>query len=82
MADGAHPSLMSAASAFYPITPHNDNDLAVVTRWLIVHTAGAVACIAANGVTVTLTLPAGIFPLRIKRILSTGTTATGLTAVV
>jgi hypothetical protein len=63
-----------------PITPHDDNDLANVTRGLYVGVAGDVAVHMADGDAVTFTaLSAGVFhPIRVKRVLATGTAATNV----
>jgi hypothetical protein len=61
----------------FAITPDNDNDLATVTRWLYVGTAGHVKIDTANGDTVTLnSLAAGVLhPIRARRVYATGTAA-------
>jgi hypothetical protein len=65
----------------FSITPDDDNDLAVVVRAIRVTGAGNVAFIAANdtaAVTWTGCIVGEIIPMYVKRVLSTGTTATGL----
>jgi hypothetical protein len=81
MAQGSSTRAYIADDCF-PITPNDGADLAVTVRGLIVATAGAVKITNAAGNTVTLTLPAGQFSLGIKRVWSSGTTATGLTGLV
>lgn len=70
------------ATDYFAITPNDGADLAYETREIIVATGGTLAVQKRNGDAVILTLPAGRFALVIKRVLATGTTATGLTGVV
>lgn len=62
------------------ITPHADNDLAITTRAIYVGGAGNLAVIMAGGTTLTFVgLAAGtLLPIRAKRVLVSGTTATSL----
>lgn len=62
------------------ILPNDALDLAVVPRALYVGVAGNVAVRMAGGGTVTLaSVPAGtLLPIRVSRILATGTTAGGI----
>ncbi len=62
------------------IVPSNTQDLAVVTRALFVGQAGDLAVLMIGGESVTLAnVPAGtLLPLRVARVLATGTTATAL----
>lgn len=64
------------------VTPDDNNDLAVPSRGILVSVAGTIAVTDINGNDVTLTatqIVAGtIYPLQIKRIKSTGTSATGI----
>jgi hypothetical protein len=67
------------------VTPDDDNDLPDgVTRGLGIASGGAVAVRMMGGATVILpdgALAAGIIhPIRVSRVLSTGTTATGIVA--
>ena len=70
------------AEDYFPITPDDGTDLTYETREIIVAVGGTLAVQKRNGDAVTLTLPAGRFALVIKRVLATGTTATGITGVV
>ena len=64
------------------ITPSDTVDLQTASRCLIVATTGTVRVTTVNGDTVTLFVAAGItFPVRVSRIWSTGTTATGIVAM-
>jgi hypothetical protein len=63
------------------VTPHDSNELADVTRALYVGGAGnAVVQFGDDSATVTLTgLQAGaVYPFRVRKVLSTGTTATAI----
>lgn len=75
---------VSTARRAVAVTPHDDNDLASNAKALYVGGAGAVAVIAA-GDTEAVTfagVPAGtILPVQVKRVLDTGTDATGIVAL-
>lgn len=62
------------------LTPDDVNELTTVTRGLMVNVAGDVAVIFnEDTASVTLTLQAGVvYPFRVKQVLLTGTTATGI----
>jgi hypothetical protein len=67
-----------ARSAF-EITAHDSTDFTNETRGLIVGTGGTIeAVMADNGNGVTMILAQGYYPLALKRINATGTTATDL----
>lgn len=72
--------MSSPARGAFAITPHNTNELTHVTRGLYVGGAGNAAVTMAGGEEVTFTgLLAGVvYPLRVKIVKSTGTTATAL----
>lgn len=70
------------ASRFFAITPHDSNDLAVTTRALIVSVGGTLKVNDENGTTHALTVPAGVIPIRVTRVFSTDTAATGITGLV
>lgn len=65
----------------FNFTPNDSVDLENDTRGLIVGEAGNVKLTDDLGVTGTYALPAGIFPVRIRRVWATGTTAAGLVGV-
>ena len=46
-----------------------------------VHVAGDIKITTAEGTTMTITLPVGQYPVRIRRLWSTGTTATAVTGI-
>lgn len=72
--------MTSPADNLVAITPSDSTDLANVSRALYVGGAGnLVVTPFGGGSNVTLTVVAGaILPIRVSRVLSTGTTATGL----
>jgi hypothetical protein len=69
----------SPITSAFAITPNDSTDLAEITLSLWVSVAGAVKVTMYDGSTVTYAnLTAGRHPLRVKRVWSTGTAATGL----
>ncbi|MEQ1761568.1 MAG: hypothetical protein ABL984_00345 [Pyrinomonadaceae bacterium] len=62
----------------FAITPSDSVDLATGTRAIYVGVAGNVAFMLLDGVSVTVALAAGWHPIAPKRVLATGTTATGI----
>ncbi len=61
------------------VTPSDSTDLAEDARFLYVGVAGHVKVTTAGGSTVTFSnVPVGFFPVRVTRVWSTGTTATGI----
>lgn len=81
---GREPGLDGPAIHGFGITPNNDVALAEVTRALYVGTAGDVAVLLMSGSSITLTnVPAGtLLPLRVQRVLATGTSATSIVGLV
>lgn len=73
-------SLMAPADDGFAITPNDGADLARVPRSIYVGGAGNIALVTAKGTSLTFQgLSAGqVLPLRVNRVLSTGTTATNL----
>lgn len=73
-------SLESPATAGETIAPDDAADLSFVTRGLYVGSTGAVTAVLLSGDEVVLNeAQAGvIYPLRVRRVKSTGTTAAGL----
>lgn len=81
--DGRRVSEASASRAV-AVTPHDTNDLANVARALWVGGAGNVAVLLSedsSAVTFVGVAAGTLLPLRAKRVLSTGTTATSIVAV-
>lgn len=73
--------LTSPASRAAAVTPNDAADLVVHARSLWVGGFGNVAVVTVGGDTVTFTGVSGLLPVRVKRVLATGTTATGIVAV-
>ncbi|MDF2140866.1 hypothetical protein [Paenirhodobacter sp. CAU 1674] len=73
-----HPeSLESPASRMHLITPNDDADLPVIPRALWVQASGDLAIRDAAGTEVVIYVIQGAFiPIRVVRVLATGTTAT------
>jgi hypothetical protein len=73
-------SLTSPPEHAVAILPQDGADLAVVTRAIYVGAGGDVAVRMLDGTTVTLTnVPNGtLMPLRVSRVLATGTTASAI----
>lgn len=82
-----------ASGVVFPITPNDSTDLTdtvtsgtglgtVIIRALIVNGSGTIAYLDAAGIGRTVTLPVGCFPVIMKRILATGTSATGLSGII
>ena len=67
------------ASSAFAITPDDSNDLARNTRALFVGVTGNINVDMVGGQTVLFSnVPVGIFPIRVKRVRSTSTTATSI----
>jgi hypothetical protein len=68
--------LESPAEDVFPITPHDTNDLASVTRAIRAQSAGTAVCIMLSGQQRSLQFLAGeTRAVRVSRVLSTGTTS-------
>lgn len=80
--EGAQKGSTAPADDYFPITPADGADLSVTVRALVIAVGGDVKVTKPNGDAVTLTLPAGATPIRVVRVWSTGTTATGITGLV
>jgi hypothetical protein len=66
----------SPASHAALVTPDDANDLAFVSRALLIGTAGALKVTTLGGETLVIAaVPAGILPLRVTRVWSGSTTA-------
>lgn len=71
-------SAMDAAE----VTPDNSNDLARPARALYIGDDGNLHVLMASGAEVTFAaVPVGIFPIQVKRVYSTGTTAASIVAL-
>lgn len=65
------------------VTPDNNNDLGFVTRGIIVGGNGNVSVnMSGSGAAIVIAMTAGtLYPIAVSRVLSTGTSATGIVAV-
>jgi hypothetical protein len=73
--------LDAPATKGFAITPDDDTDVPSVTRGLYVGGAGTVVVVLAGdsgAVTFVGATAGSVLPIRVKRVLSTGTTATSL----
>ena len=76
---GTTERLESPPQHLVEVTPDDDNDLPHVSRAINAGTAGKVKVTTAAGDTGVFTLVAGaLFPVRVRRVWATGTTATGI----
>ena len=74
--------LESPASKLSIVTPDDTTDLPEACRALNVAGSGTVALTTVGGTTATVYVTAGIaFPVRARRVLATGTTATDIVAM-
>lgn len=62
----------------YSITPNDSTVLSPTPRALLIGVAGNVKVTTARGTVLTLPLPAGYNPIRVSKVWSTDTTATGI----
>lgn len=77
------PGLTAPAAGAYAVTPSDSTPLAVVPRAVYVGSAGSLSAVMLSGETVSFAaLQAGmIYPLRLRQVRATGTTAGGLVAL-
>ncbi|WP_050523307.1 spike base protein, RCAP_Rcc01079 family [Pseudorhodobacter wandonensis] len=76
-------SLSGPATDIMPVTPNNSVDLVHVALALYVETGGALSFVTVAGATRTVVVANNsILPVGASRVLSTGTTATGIHALV
>ncbi len=76
-------SLSGPARDLLPVTPNDSVDLAKVAVGLYVQTGGAVSIVTVAGGTRTVTVPDfSVLPVGVTRVRATGTTATGIHALV
>jgi hypothetical protein len=66
---------------FFPVTPNDSTELEF-TRAVMVATAGNLAVRRIDNTEVVLAVPAGVIPIRVRRVLSTGTTAQGISVLI
>jgi len=80
--DDRSSGLESPGTSAADVVPNDATDLPVCSRALYVGAAGDIRLTTVNNSTVTLrNLPAGILPMRVRRVFATGTTATDIVAV-
>jgi hypothetical protein len=61
------------------VTPNDSTDLAHISRYIVATAGGNISVITVGGETVTIPIAAGeILPIKVTRIRSTNTTATGI----
>jgi hypothetical protein len=72
------------ASHGFAVTPSDSTLLAETTRGIYVGTGGTIAALMLSGASVTFTsVPSGTtLPVRLTKIMATGTTASGIVALV
>jgi hypothetical protein len=77
------PIYAGIASDAVPVIPSDSVDLPQAASGLYIEAAGAVAFITASGVARTVNVPAFfVLPCGVSRVLASGTTATGIHALV
>lgn len=69
---------VSAPGTPFNITPADGADLTYLTRAIYIGVAGDIKIDDAGGTTLTLALDSGWHPIRVARVYSTDTTATGI----
>jgi hypothetical protein len=69
------------SESFFPVTPNDSTELEF-TRAVMVATAGNLAVRRIDNTEVVLAVPAGVIPIRVRRVLSTGTTAQGISVLI
>ncbi|MCP5011733.1 MAG: hypothetical protein GY942_17280 [Aestuariibacter sp.] len=70
--------LDSPAKSAFEITPSDSTDLTLSARALYVGAVGDVKVTTVGGDTVTFVDVSGLLPVRVQRVFSTGTDATGI----
>ena len=76
------PSLESPAANLFEVAPDDAADLPFVTRGLNVSSSGTVRITTLGGDEATVYIAAGIiFPVRVRRVFASGTTATSIVAM-
>ena len=80
---GMTEGLGSPSTRYVNVTPNNSADLAEVSRAIRVGGAGDLTVIRADGISVLFSnCSAGeVLPIRVARVMATGTTATNLVAL-
>lgn len=79
---GTADAVSAQANRWVAVTPNDGADLAFVPKALWVNVAGNLALVDADGNDAIFAVAASIpIPLRARRVLATGTTATGIRAI-
>ena len=80
--DGATTGLESPALQLAPVVPNDSTDLVTPSRALAVSQSGLVQITTITGQTGTVFVAAGVpFPIRVRRVWASGTTASGIVAL-
>ncbi len=76
-------SLQGPATDIQPVTPHDGDDLPVMAIALYIETGGTISLVTAAGEVRQVELPDfAILPVGVRKVNATGTTATGIHAMV
>ena len=77
------PENTAPAEGAAAVTPNDSTDLTTLSRALYVGSGGSIAVVVADGSTVTFVgvLSGSVLPVRVSRVLATGTTATNIVAL-
>ncbi len=66
-----------------PVTPNDGADLSTPCRALLIATGGALRVITMSGVDRTYpSVPSGLFPVGVRKVFATSTTAAGIVGIV
>ena len=78
------PSLSGPASHAFAVSPSDSSLLSETTRGLYVGTSGDIACLTLSGASITFSaVQAGtLLPMRLTKVMATGTTASNIIALV
>ncbi|SDG96693.1 spike base protein, RCAP_Rcc01079 family [Alloyangia pacifica] len=75
--------LSSPATELHDVTPDDGADLPVFARGLSVTQSGTMTVTTVGGTVATIYVAAGsVFPVRVRRVWQTGTSATGIVGLV
>lgn len=78
---GVFSPISGPATRAATIIPNDDTDLGHISTALYVGEVGDVRLITINFETVTFVAASGILPIRVRRVLASGTTASGILAL-
>lgn len=79
-----HNGLTRPICGGFDVTPDDGGDVATMTRGVMAPSAGDVAVVLKNGDAITLPglAPGVVYPVRVARVLATGTTAAGIKGLI